>query len=643
MRNTVCKLAAVAVAVLWHSIVLGAPVLQSGDRWPQNSARAVAVDVAGGHVFLGRGNVLTVLDSNLGFVGSKDMAGEILGIFYAANFVYAAMGAGGLKIVDVSNPAAPAVLANAYTPSDGSGIASVFVSEPYAYAASLNRFTVIDVSNPANPSEAGAITLPGLLVYSINLFVSGTVAAVADQVNGLHLIDVHNPQAPVWKSVTTIAGAWDVFVSGDYAYVTASAGGMTIVNFDIANLSNTNILGTFAPADSNFLGLIVAGNAAYVADQNNGLREVNVADKANPGQVQTFAGTRGAYSVALSGSDLWVCDFVQGLQKIGSGNAQYNPPSDAADIFLDGDFYLYIVDSTAGSGDGTEGLRILDAFNLGNLVFKGFVATPGQASAVFVSGDYAYVADGTSGLQIIAVADKTSPAIVGALDTPGTAQDVFVSGNYAYVADGANGLRIIDITTKDNPQATGSYDTDGTANAVFVSGNYAYVADGASGLQIINVTDKANPTRAGFIDTAGTAFDLVVSGSYAYIADGAGGLKIINISSPASPVNVGSYDTDGTAMGVSLAGNYVRLADGSNGLVTLDISNPAVPTRVAAWSTSTNGNALKIVSVNEYAFMAEGLAGTVVYKLSDEEPFIPVPFNPPASSSCFIDTLAGTN
>jgi hypothetical protein len=602
----------------------------------------VAVDAAGGHVFLGRGNVLTVLDSNLGMIGSKELGGEIMGIFHFANHVYAAMGQGGLKIVDISDPAAPVVLVNGFTPSDGSGIDSVFVTDPYAYAVGLNRFTVIDVSDPATPSEAGAITLPGLLVYSINLFVSGSIAAVADQVNGLHLIDVSDPHAPVWESITTLPGAWDLFVSGENAYVTASSGGMASVQ--ITDRSRPQILGSLAPAGVNFLGLFVAGDTAYVADANQGVREVNVADPANPALVQTLTGTRGAYSVTVSGADLWVCDVEQGLQKIGAVPAQYNPPGDAADLFVDADFYLYTVDRTAGAGDQTEGLRILDAFNLGNFVFKGFVATPGQATALFVSGDYAYVADGASGLQIVDVTDKSRPTIVGTLDTPGTAQDVFVSGDYAYVADGTEGLRIIDIAVKNNPQAAGAYDTDGTAQAVFVAGNFAYIADGASGLAVIDVTDKNNPTRAGFIDTPGTASDLVVAGNYAYLADGAGGLQIINISQPATPAIAGSYDTAGNATGISLSGNYARVADGANGLVTLDITTPAAPALVAAWSTGTNGHALKVVSVNEYAFMAEGLAGATVYQLSDEDPFVPAPFDPPSSSgSCFIDALVGAD
>ncbi len=640
MRNSACLIAAVLLTLLGHAIVQAAPEIQSGDRWPQAAARAVAVDAAAGHVFLARGNMLTILDSNLAFVGSKEMGGEILGIFYAAERVYAAMGTNGLQIVDVSNPAAPAVFANPFTPSDGRGIESVFVAGQYAYTVGLNRFMVVDVSSPAAPSEAAAITLPGLLVYSINLFVSGTVAAVADQVSGLHLIDVSVPQAPVWRSVTTIPGAWDVSVSGNHAYVTASAGGMTIV--DITDRTNPDVLGTLAPAGVNFLGIFVTGGTAYVADANHGVGEVNVADPADPTLVQTLAGTGGAYAVTASGGDLWVCDFSQGLQKLGSSTAQYDPPADAADLFVDEDYYLYIVDGTAGAGDGTEGLRILDAFNLGNFVYKGFVATPGQASAVFVAGDYAYVADGTSGLQIVDVADKTAPAIVGALDTPDTARDVFVSGDYAYVADGADGLRIINVAAKNNPQSAGAYDTDGTACAVFVSADVAYVADGDSGLQIIDVADKGNPTRIGFLDTAGTAYDLVISGDYAYVADGSDGVRIINISHPASPANAGSYDTGGTAMGVSLSGGYLRVADGANGLVTLDVSTPASPTPVTAWATGTNGTALKVFSVNEYAFLAEGLAGASVYKLTDEEPFEPTPYNPPDSGgSCFIDTIAG--
>lgn len=614
--------------------------LQAGDRWPQAAAHAVVS--SGGYLYLGRGNVLTVLGADLSSAASTTLDGEVQGIYYAGGYVYAAMGDDGLQVVDVSDPAAPAALSIAYQPD--TGVDGVFIAGSTAYAVGLNGLETVDVADPATPSQLGAATLPGVLVYATNIYVASNLAAVADQVNGLQLVDLSDAATPVWQSVTAIAGAWDVAVSGDYAYLTAGSSGLNIVNLQDPASPVTS--GQYAPDDSNFMGLALAGGYAYIADEENGLRQVDLSDPASPASVQIYAGTGGAYSVATNGTDLWVADFTQGLQQIGGG--VYDTPADTRDLFVDEDYYLFAVDDGAGSDGAGEGLRILDVLNVGDFVFKGFAVTPGEASGVCAAGDYAYVADGSAGLQIIDIAARSdsgifTPQIVGTLDTGGTALDVVVSGDYAYVADGAGGLRIINVADPAGPYETGAFDTPGTAYAVALSGSYAYVADGDQGLRIVDVTDPGAPSLAGFIALPGEARDVVVSGDDAYVAAGSGGLQIVDVTVAASAVITGSYTGITAATGVSVVTGYVRVADGVAGLVTLDVADPAAPSPVTAWSTTTTGTALKVVSVGDYAFVAEDRAGTAVYKLSDETPFTPEPFNPPGTSgSCFIDLLTAT-
>ena len=110
----------------------------------------------------------------------------------------------------------------------------------------------------------------------------------------------------------------------------------------------------------------------------------------------------------------------------------------------------------------------------------GSVDTPGFASAVYVSGNYAYVADRSAGLQVIDSSNPATPTIVGSVETPGTAYDVHVSGNYAYVVDGYAGLQVIDVSNPANPTIIGSVETPGYADGIYVAGNHVYVADSKS-------------------------------------------------------------------------------------------------------------------------------------------------------------------
>jgi len=59
--------------------------------------------------------------------------------------------------------------------------------------------------------------------------------------------------------------------------------------------------------------------------------------------------------------------------------------------------------------------------------------------------------------------------------------------------------------------------------------------------------------------------DVVVAGDYAYATTSSTGLEIIDIRNPAAPTFVGSYDTSGGAYDIAVASNYAFVADGVDG------------------------------------------------------------------------------
>ena len=95
----------------------------------------------------------------------------------------------GLRIIDVSNPAAPVELGALDTPGSASGIEVV---GGRAYLTDVSGLRIIDVSNPAAPVELGAFATPGL---AFDVEVVGELAYLTD-VSGLRIIDVSNPATP---------------------------------------------------------------------------------------------------------------------------------------------------------------------------------------------------------------------------------------------------------------------------------------------------------------------------------------------------------------------------------------------------------------------------------------------------------------
>jgi YVTN family beta-propeller protein len=231
-------------------------------------------------------------------------------------------------------------------------------------------------------------------------------------------------------------------------------------------------------------------------------------------------------------------------------------------------------------------------------VAHSFVAIPGFANNVEVSGDFAYVAAGASGLQVVNVANRAAPVVVAARDTPGNANDVKIVGNLAFVADGSSGLQIIDITNPLSPTIAGSLETPGDAWDVAVSGNRAYVADGALGLRIIDVSNPAAPRLLGVVDPPGTQKGVAIDPArdLAVLASGTSGIHVVNVADPAAPVVVGTA-VGGDARDVDLAGSFAVVADYSRSMTTVDLTVPTAPL-VLASTASTLGGLLQDVAVS---------------------------------------------
>ncbi|NIV33636.1 MAG: hypothetical protein GWN58_30575, partial [Anaerolineae bacterium] len=84
---------------------------------------------------------------------------EIVDVAVAGDYVYVAAFVDGLRIIDVSDPAAPFEVGFYYTGWYALGVA---VAGPYAYVANDGSgLRIIDVSDPSAPFEVGFYDTPG--------------------------------------------------------------------------------------------------------------------------------------------------------------------------------------------------------------------------------------------------------------------------------------------------------------------------------------------------------------------------------------------------------------------------------------------------------------------------------------------------
>jgi hypothetical protein len=207
----------------------------------------------------------------------------------------------------------------------------------------------------------------------------------------------------------------------------------------------------------------------------------------------------------------------------------------------------------------------------------------GDAQAIAVDGNLAFLATGHVGLSIINTSQPATPTSLARLDTPGYARDVAFSGGYAFLAASDAGLQVIDGRNPTSPSLVFTLDTDGYANGITVDGTRAYIADWNRGLLIVEISNPVQPIVIGRLELSGTAMNVAVSGKYAYVASSSLGIQIVDVSDPQALRVVGSFQTAGSAYGVTVAGTQAFVTS-SNGVEILDVANPAAPVRISRYS-----------------------------------------------------------
>jgi len=533
-------------------------------------------------------------------------------------YAYVATGVSGLQIVDISNIEEPEIV-GFY--DDNKGWArDVAISGDYAYVTfgdTSAGLLVLDISDPTNPEYVSEYDVTA--GYPNGICVSGNYAYIVNSgisTSELHIVDISNPAEPQEAGVyENLTRPYDITIEGNYAFVADYASGLKILN--ISDVDNIQEVGANS-APQTAVGVFVLDNYAYVANYRNGLCIIDISDPENPdsiGSVATESGLEnlhviGDYAYAAMGRSFGVINVSDRTapEVIGSLNMGFSKAYD-----------LFVVDTTAFIADGRGsmwianvadpaepdsisctienwgdandavvfgdymyaayggGLRVIDVTNPSAPQEVSMLLTGGESRAVLRTGDYAYIADSDSGLVVIDVSDPENPTKVAALSMFNYANDITISGDVLYLVNGRS-LGIIDISEPENPQVMGTYEAPVNANCVSVSDNIAYIAD-AQYLHVVDVSSPDNPDSLNVIEIPGqiggvdTYDDRVYLTHYNWEAH-LSTLRIFDFADPQDPIEIGLTEVVGIPEGVLLYGNNVCVTGGvERGLQLFSILN----------------------------------------------------------------------
>ncbi len=279
----------------------------------------------------------------------------------------------------------------------------------------------------------------------------------------------------------------DVFVVGNYAYLTVNVNVAGLQIFDVSDSQNpfhvgSKNLGNFGT------GVEVSGNYAFLSvnQYDEGFQVLDVSDPYHP--------------------------EVKARVDIGSrGN----------DIYVSGNYAYLAVDST------TKGFQIWNVSNPESPILESEVDLDGfSANGVFVLGSYAYVAcsKANEGLKIYDVSNPSSPELKSTTDLGKSANYAFVAGDYAFLAidSQSEGLKIYDFFIPESPVLKYTIGVDGKGNDTFVDEHYLFVAidNNPYGVKIFDISGLPDspPEELATVDIGAAATGVHVHNNILYIS-----------------------------------------------------------------------------------------------------------------------------
>ncbi len=464
----------------------------------------------------------------------------------AGNRLYLVHGTKGISIWDISQPDNPQRLGSLDTP----GVArSVAVSGNYAFVSEGRWFgsgaekgylRIVDVSNPANPQIVASVDVGDdnpwfpLALDSANnrLFVglfnrSQTV-----------VYNISNPTNPVevWRGEGLFGGA-------DFSarrLVTSPSDGMFIV-WDISG-ATPNRLGEHGIA----LRPVVAAlkDNYIVTNSKNGLVVFNVANPSQPQLVKhlplqgfqmssgrlVFAGDVGIYSHGVvNTNNLFFLNFADPTSPQLLQSYSHNYGIFALAVISD---YLYV-----GRGGGRDIYSISSRARLSSQTGNTILAMAAKVDPN-IAGSVLYEAYqtglSTSALRILPINDPPIPSSpLGELRFNEWIDDMAIVGDTVFLVTRKGDLYIVDASDPTNPQQVGSWTNpvrDQTYRArILVSGNFAYLSLYSQGLVVLDLSSLSvvASMKGVYVN------EVAVSGNLIYAAGDYQGLYVLrNLALP---------------------------------------------------------------------------------------------------------------
>ncbi len=549
-------------------------------HWDDNPSHCNFVSVQNGKAYIinsdGNLQIVNVSDPSHPFlVGHYENEFFIVGSAVHGDYVYLSgfvvrgggegvgvRGPSEFRIIDINNSAEPDLVGGNFNFSFD--YRKIVISEDgdYAFAFLRAAISIKDIRNPEHPEGLGYLRIEG---SPTDLFLRGDFAYVTSTGGVFSVVNIRDLEDPIIEGSIEIQG-WigSVYVEDDYAYVFDGRDNVFYV-IDISDHENPRITGSYVNLQL-ARGIVVREDNAYIAGGYDGLSILDVSEHNDIHEAGSIDIVGCATGLAVLDDYVYIADGFDGLSMFDISDPE-NPQEagslatlgSASDIDVQGDYAYGIVNRS---------MRVFNVSEPDNIVQVSSVRTYRSPTKVIVQQDYAYV-NGYA-FQVIDIRRPEHPGEITELYLQ--AAGFTINEDYAFVANWVgNCLYVVDIQDPPNPEVIHTFEIAGSDSIkdIAVQGGYIYFSNTEMkcGLSILDISDPENLFEVNQPDTAHyPPLDRIqVIDNLVYITSGSNGLRIVVVSNPENPVNVGFYNTPGYARDIAvLEDGLIYIADETN-------------------------------------------------------------------------------
>ena len=410
------------------------------------NASAFGIATAGPRAFVAAGGAgLRVLDisepaapRDIGGLSGISATGKVR---VAGHYAYVTDRWHGLLVIDVGVPEHPTLAAN-YAQGESARDVALDAAVALAFVGFADGgLDVLDVSNPGAPARVGRYATPGPLVA---VTAAGSTAFLGADVS-LLIVDTSDATAPVVVGELRVPEPIrNIAVAGSRVYVADGKAGVRIVDAsDPSAPYETGEIATSGVATD----VAVVGAVAYVADGPGGLRAIDISNERAPVEIARSPSPDSDASVKAAGSRLYVAAGDGGL-RILAGDRKDDLRTVGSMLFAGGASGVDVAGNFAYVAAGAAGLHVVEVSNAAALREVGAYSRL-YARAVRVVGNRAYVVSERGGLAVLDISDPHAPVLVDSFATWGSAADVFATADNVMLADLEAGLVVVDLGRPD--------------------------------------------------------------------------------------------------------------------------------------------------------------------------------------------------